>query len=111
MELEAARSEAEGAREQEENKSLRAQIELAQVQHHRSCGCGQGKNDKAVAQAVMDIVKPDKERFRLSHILVFSRAGIDGRMEEQCENKIDSFLAWLQAGARGNSSRMQLKKL
>ena len=72
---------------------------------------GKAKNDKAVAQAVMDIVKPDKERFRLSHTLVFSRAGIDGRMEEQCENKIDSFLAWLQSGARGNSSRMQLKKL
>ena len=72
---------------------------------------GKAKNDKAVAQAVMDSVKPDKERFRLSHTLVFSRAGIDGRMEEQCENKIDSFLAWLQSGARGNSSRMQLKKL
>ena len=72
---------------------------------------GKAKNDKAVAQAVMDIVKPDKERFRLSHTLVFSRAGSGGRMEEQCENKIGSFLAWLQSGARGKSSRMQLKKL
>merc|ERR1719284_281738 len=62
------------------------------------------KNDKAAAQAVMDIVKLDKEKFRLGHTLVFFRAGIGGWMEEQRENKIGSVLAWLQAGARGKSS-------
>merc|ERR550519_2818539 len=69
------------------------------------------KNDKAAALAVMDIVKLDKEKFRLGHTLVFFRAGILGWMEEQREDKIGSVLAWLQAGARGKSSRMQFKKL
>merc|ERR1712088_918690 len=69
------------------------------------------KNDKAAAQAVMDIVKLDKEKFRLGHTLVLFRAGIGGWMEEQRENKIGSVLAWLQAGARGKASRMQFKKL
>merc|ERR1712165_330452 len=69
------------------------------------------KNDKAAAQAVMDIVKLDKEKFRLGHTLVFFRAGIGGWMEEQREDKIGSVLAWLQAGARGKASRMQFKKL
>merc|ERR1712083_47851 len=69
------------------------------------------KNDKAAAQAVMDIVKLDKEKFRLGHTLVFFRAGIGGWMEEQRENKIGSVLAWLQSGARGKASRMQFKKL
>ena len=69
------------------------------------------KNDKAAAQAVMDIVKLDKEKFRLGHTLVFFRAGIGGWMEEQRENKIGSVLAWVQAGARGKASRMQFKKL
>merc|ERR1712203_684575 len=69
------------------------------------------KNDNAAAQAVMDIVKLDKEKFRLGHTLVFFRAGIGGWMEEQRENKIGSVLAWLQSGARGKSSRMQFKKL
>merc|ERR1711882_33906 len=39
------------------------------------------------------------------------RAGILGYMEEVREYKIGSVLAWLQAGARGKSSRMQFKKL
>merc|ERR1719412_15991 len=69
------------------------------------------KNDKAAAQAVMDIVKLDKEKYRLGHTLVFFRAGIGGWMEEQRENKIGSVLAWLQAGARGKAARMQFKKL
>merc|ERR1719402_473190 len=69
------------------------------------------KNDKAAAQAVMDIVKLDKEKFRPGHTLVFFRAGIGGWMEEQRENKIGSVLAWLQSGARGKASRMQFKKL
>merc|ERR1719495_3003045 len=56
------------------------------------------KNDKAAAGAVLDIaVKLDKEKFRLGH------------MEEVREDKIGSVLAWLQAGARGKSSRMQFK--
>ena len=69
------------------------------------------KNDKAAAQAVMDIVKLDKEKFRLGHTKVFFRAGVGGWMEEQREDKIGSVLAWLQAGARGKSSRMQFQKL
>merc|ERR1719283_263163 len=69
------------------------------------------KNDKAAAQAVMDIVKLDKEKYRLGHTLVFFRAGIGGWMEEQRENKIGTVLAWLQAGARGKAARMQFKKL
>merc|ERR1712156_681630 len=69
------------------------------------------KNDKAAAGAVMDIVKLDKEKFRLGHTKVFFRAGILGFMEEQREFKIGTVLAWLQAGARGKSSRMQFKKL
>merc|ERR1719225_2315236 len=55
------------------------------------------KNDKAAAQAVMDIVKLDKEKYRLGHTLVFFRAGIGGWMEEQRENKIGSVLACLRA--------------
>merc|ERR1719492_261489 len=69
------------------------------------------KNDKAAAGAVMDIVKMDKEKFRLGHTKVFFRAGQLGKMEEIRENKIGSVLAWLQAGARGKASRMQFKKL
>merc|ERR1719419_247491 len=69
------------------------------------------KNDKAAGQAVMDIVKLDKEKFRLGHTKVFFRAGIGGWMEEQRENKIGTVLAWLQAGARGKAARMQFKKL
>merc|ERR1712127_923356 len=69
------------------------------------------KNDKSAAAAVMEIVKLEKEKFRLGHTLVFFRAGIGGWMEEQRELKIGSVLAWLQAGARGKASRMQFKKL
>merc|ERR1711887_78532 len=70
------------------------------------------KNDKSAAGAVLDIaVKLDKEKFRLGHTKVFFRAGILGYMEEVREDKIGSVLSWLQAGARGKSSRMQFKKL
>merc|ERR1712002_1439076 len=69
------------------------------------------KNDKAAAQAVMDIIKLDKEKFRLGHTKVFFRAGIGAWMEEQRENKIGSVLAWLQAQARGKAARMKFKKL
>merc|ERR1719357_589583 len=69
------------------------------------------KNDKAAAQAVMDILKLDKEKFRLGHTKVFFRAGIGAWMEEQRENKIGSVLAWLQAQARGKAARMKFKKL
>ena len=69
------------------------------------------KNDKAAAGAVMDVLKLDKEKFRLGHTKVFFRAGVGGWMEEQREDKIGSVLAWLQAGARGKASRMQFKKL
>merc|ERR1719347_379686 len=69
------------------------------------------KNDKAAGQAVMDIVKLDKEKFRLGHTKAFFRAGIGGWMKETREDKIGSVLAWMQAGARGKASRMQFKKL
>merc|ERR1711971_301774 len=69
------------------------------------------RNDKAAAGAVMDVVKLDKEKFRLGHTKVFFRAGVGGWMEEQREDKIGSVLVWLQAGARGKASRMQFKKL
>ena len=59
----------------------------------------------------MDIVKLDKEKFRLGHTKVFFRAGILGWMEEAREDKIGSVIAWLQSGARGKASRMQFKKL
>merc|ERR1719410_511904 len=69
------------------------------------------KNDKAAAGAVMDIVQLDKEKFRLGHTKVFFRAGILGVMEEVREDRIGAVLAWLQASARGKSSRMVFKKL
>ena len=69
------------------------------------------KNDKAAAGAVMDVVKLDKEKFRLGHTKIFFRAGMLGFMEEVREDKIGSVLSWLQAGARGKASRMQFKKL
>merc|ERR1712102_264903 len=69
------------------------------------------KKDKGAAGAVMDVVKLDKEKFRLGHTKVFFRAGILGVMEEVREDRIGSVLAWLQSGARGKASRMQFKKL
>merc|ERR1712121_365300 len=69
------------------------------------------KNDKAAAQVVMDVVKMDKEKYRLGHTKVFFRAGIAGKMEEFREDKIGNVLAWLQYGARGKASRMAFKKL
>merc|ERR1719225_1445859 len=69
------------------------------------------KNDKAAAGAVMDIVKMEKEKFRLGHTKVFFRAGQLGFMEEIREDRIGAVLAWLQSGARGKASRMQFKKL
>merc|ERR1719348_480402 len=69
------------------------------------------KNDKAAAGAVLNSIKLDKEKFRLGHTKVFFRAGILGYMEEVREDKIGSVLSWLQASARGKSSRMQFKKL
>merc|ERR1719435_885676 len=69
------------------------------------------KNDKSAAAAVLDAIKLDKEKFRLGHTKVFFRAGILGWMEETRENRIGTVLAWLQAGARGKSSRMKFQKL
>merc|ERR1719266_2660085 len=69
------------------------------------------KNDKGAAGAVMDVVKFDKEKYRLGHTKVFFRAGQLGKMEEIREDKIGSVLSWLQSGARGKASRMKFKKL
>merc|ERR1712073_71720 len=69
------------------------------------------KNDKGAAQAVMDAIKLDKEKWRLGHTKVFFRAGILGFMEEVREDKIGSVLALLQAQARGKASRLVFKKM
>merc|ERR1719481_442714 len=69
------------------------------------------KNDKAAAGAVLDVIKLDKEKFRLGHTKVFFRAGILGFMEEVREDKIGSVLALLQAQARGKASRITFKKM
>merc|ERR1719312_560184 len=69
------------------------------------------KNDKAAAGAVLIFIQLDKEKYRCGHTKVFFRAGILGFMEEVREDRIGSVLAWLQAGARGKSSRMAFKKL
>merc|ERR1711922_67167 len=69
------------------------------------------KNDKSAAGAVMDVIKLDKEKFRLGHTKVFFRAGILGFMEEVREDKIGSVLALLQAQARGKASRLVFKKM
>merc|ERR1712142_573039 len=69
------------------------------------------KTEKSAAGAVMDVIKLDKEKFRLGHTKVFFRAGILGFMEEVREDRIGEVLAWLQSGARGKASRMNFKKL
>merc|ERR1711990_867397 len=69
------------------------------------------KNDKSAAGAVMDVIKLDKEKFRLGHTKVFFRAGQLGFMEEVREDKIGSVLALLQAQARGKASRLTFKKM
>merc|ERR1712088_706703 len=69
------------------------------------------KNDKGAAQAVMDAIKLDKEKWRLGHTKVFFRAGILGFMEEVREDKIGSVLSLLQAQARGKASRLVFKKM
>ena len=69
------------------------------------------KSDKSAAGAVLEVIKLDKEKYRLGHTKVFFRAGILGYMEEVREDKIGEVLSWLQAGARGKTSRMQFKKL
>jgi myosin heavy chain 6/7 len=69
------------------------------------------KNDKGAAQAVMDAIKLDPEKWRLGHTKVFFRAGILGLMEETREDKIGSVLALLQAQARGKASRLTFKKM
>ena len=69
------------------------------------------KNDKVAANGLLEHIKLDKEKYRCGHTKVFFRAGILGFMEEVREDRIGSVLAWLQAGARGKSSRMSFKKL
>merc|ERR1712203_37645 len=69
------------------------------------------KKDKDAAAAVMAVIKLDPEKFRLGHTKVFFRAGILGFMEEVREDRIGSVLSWLQAQARGKSSRLCFKKL
>jgi myosin heavy chain 6/7 len=69
------------------------------------------KKDKDAADAVMQVIKLDPEKFRLGHTKVFFRAGILGFMEEVREDRIGSVIAWLQASSRGKTSRLLFKKL
>uniref|UniRef100_A0A0K2T3U6 Myosin heavy chain 1 [Tribolium castaneum] n=1 Tax=Lepeophtheirus salmonis TaxID=72036 RepID=A0A0K2T3U6_LEPSM len=69
------------------------------------------KNDKAAAKAVLESIKLETEKYRLGHTKVFFRAGILGHMEEVRDDKIGLVLSWLQAQARGKSSRMIFKKM
>merc|ERR1711923_212789 len=69
------------------------------------------KNDKGAAQAVMDAIKLDKEKWRLGHTKVFFRAGYLGHMEEVREDRIGAVLSWLQSQARGKASRLVFKKM
>merc|ERR1719288_170201 len=69
------------------------------------------KKDKDAADAVLDTIKLDPEKFRLGHTKVFFRAGILGYMEEVREDRIGTVLSWLMASARGKASRMVFKKL
>jgi len=76
-----------------------------------AAGVAKAKNDKSAAKAVLDAVKLEAEKYRLGHTKVFFRAGILGYMEEVREDRIGSVLSWLQAQARGKSSRMVFKKM
>merc|ERR1711981_1076606 len=69
------------------------------------------KKDKDVAKAVFKAIALEEEKWRLGHTKVFFRAGIGGLMEEIREDKIGNVLSWLQAGARGKTSRLAFKKL
>ena len=69
------------------------------------------KNDKNAAQAVVDAVGLEAEKYRLGHTKVFFRAGILGYMEEAREDRIGYVLSWLQAQARGKASRLLFKKM
>merc|ERR1719222_940454 len=69
------------------------------------------KKDKDAAGAVMKVIALDPEKFRLGHTKIFFRAGILGFMEEIREDKIGSVLSFLQATARGKSSRIVFKKM
>jgi myosin heavy chain 6/7 len=69
------------------------------------------KNDKNAARAVLDAVHLEAEKYRLGHTKVFFRAGILGYMEEVREDRIGSVLSWLQAQARGKTSRLVFKKM
>merc|ERR1719270_1543396 len=69
------------------------------------------KKDKDMAKAVFNAIQLEPEKFRLGHTKVFFRAGILGYMEEVREDKISDVLSWLQAQARGKSSRLVYKKM
>merc|ERR1712226_1497797 len=64
-----------------------------------------------MAKAVFLEIKLEPEKYRLGHTKVFFRAGILGYMEEVREDKIADVLSWLQAQARGKSSRLVYKKM
>merc|ERR1712066_150443 len=69
------------------------------------------KKDKDAAKAVLEKISLETEKYRLGHTKVFFRAGILGYMEEVREDRIGQVLSYLQAQARGKSSRIVFKKL
>jgi len=69
------------------------------------------KNDKAAANAVLDSIALEKEKFRLGHTKVFFRAGVLGQMEEEREDRIGQVLSWLQGYCRGKQARTNFKKM
>merc|ERR1712045_567458 len=69
------------------------------------------KKDKDAAKAVLEKIALEPEKYRLGHTKVFFRAGILGYMEEVREDRIGQVLSYLQAQARGKSSRIVFKKL
>merc|ERR1712038_855462 len=69
------------------------------------------KKDKDAAKAVLEKIALDPEKFRLGRTKVFFRAGILGYMEEVREDRIGQVLSYLQAQARGKSSRLVFKKM
>lgn len=66
------------------------------------------KNDKGAAQAVMDVVKMDKEKYRHWDTKVLGLE-LPERWRSSVRTRLDP--SWLQSGARGKASRMQFKKL
>ena len=69
------------------------------------------KNDKAAADAVLDTVGLEKEKYRLGHTKVFFRAGVLGHMEEVREDRVAQVVSWLQSFCKGKQARINFTKM